>query len=71
MIRIIKGYEGDLDCIGGSRVIEEYEVNCDDCGDYIEANEEIYEVDDEELCKCCLLKRFSRGTVYDLIDSRT
>lgn len=30
---------------------------CDKCGDEID---EIYDVDGEELCECCLLKKFRR-----------
>jgi hypothetical protein len=32
---------------------------CDDCGDEI-SSDEIYEVDDEELCEYCLKKKFLR-----------
>lgn len=71
MVRVIKGYEGDLDTPGCHREVEEYEVTCDECGDYIEGNEEVYVDDGEELCKRCLLGRYSAGSVFEYMDMRT
>lgn len=69
MLRVIRGFEGDLSERGLHRQITEYEFTCDKCGAELSLEDKVFDYGDGQVCEECLHKEFLVGDVESLLDS--